>query len=273
MPTRHRCFTCLLLCIAYASCWANATDAWYRLSIVGQPGRCSVNDWEQNWPGCEFEDGVSEGHLAIDSLQDQPAWKITCAAGSIGPERGGVGWRWPINTQPKPSVRQSAELRYTLRFEPGFEFVKGGKLPGLCGGPKTITGGDKCTGYDGWSARLMWRRDGKGQAYVYHPSMKQTYGDEFDFPDSFRFPVNEAVGIRIAIEMNHAGKADGSLRVWSQLPGQQEQLMIERLNMLWTKAPEIGVDSVLFNVFHGGNDKSWAPSHDCFIKISDIAIR
>jgi hypothetical protein len=165
------------------------------------------------------------------------------------------------------------EVRYTVLFEEGFEFVKGGKLPGLCGGPKTITGGEQCTGYDGWSVRIMWRRDGRAQAYVYHPRMKGKYGDEYDFPKEFSFPVDQPIQLRMAVKMNDMNDTNGSLRVWVRLPGQVEQLVVEQLEIQWTKSPEIGVDSLLFNVFHGGNDRSWAPLYACAISIGAIAYR
>jgi hypothetical protein len=260
--------------VAVMSCNAAEHGQWNAITPKGPVGPTSVAVWKENWPNCKFEDGVSEGHLEILKQASRPYWRVTCMAGEIGPEQGGVGWRWPMDApETNPHLRQSAELRYAIRFEPGFEFVKGGKLPGLCGGPKTITGGDTCTGYDGWSVRLMWRREGRGQAYVYHPKMKSQYGDEFDFPDTFRFPVNQPIRVRIEVTMNSKDREDGSLRVWIGLPGQTEQLMVEQSSMLWTKDPVIGVDSVLLNVFHGGNDSSWAPSNDCFISFAEMEYR
>src|ERR1019366_926325 len=64
--------------------------------------------------------------------------------------------------------QESLYLRYYVRFDPGIDFVKGGKLPGLAGGNGN-TGGHKPNGSDGWSARVMWRADGKIVQYVYHP--------------------------------------------------------------------------------------------------------
>lgn len=103
--------------------------------------------------------------------------------------------------------------------------------------------------------------------------MKGKYGDEFDFPADFRFPVNQPVQLRIAVKMNSNHAADGTLRVWVQLQDLPEQLVVEKLNMEWTKTPKVGVDSLLFNVFHGGSDASWAPTNDSMLTISEIAYR
>jgi hypothetical protein len=256
---------CLIL-LALLPSLAHALD-WQPLVINPAPGPYSIADWARDWPDCKFEDGVEQGRLSV--VTDGSPWlRVTYAAGGIGPDNGGCGWRWPFSKKPKPS----AELRYTVQFEPGFEFVKGGKLPGLCGGPKTITGGDLCTGLDGWSARLMWRREGRAQAYLYHPNQPSKYGDEIDFPSDFRFPIGMPVKIHLAVKINSIGHRDGALRIWVALPQQDERLVIEKVDMEWTKDAQIGVDSVLFNTFHGGNDSAWAPTKECAARFGEISL-
>ncbi|CEH12610.1 hypothetical protein CBOM_00584 [Ceraceosorus bombacis] len=85
--------------------------------------------------------------------------------------------------------RQVLLLRYTVHVPVGFDFVKGGKLPGLYssvgklatssedGAPRWDANTDGCSGgsRDGvgascWSVRAMWRQDGKGEAYAYFPT-------------------------------------------------------------------------------------------------------
>jgi hypothetical protein len=48
---------------------------------------------------------------------------------------------------------------------------------------------------------------------------------------------------------------------------------VEKTDMEWRAVPEIGVDSILFNTFHGGNDSEWAPSRDCHARFSGFAWR
>ena len=155
-----------------------------------------------------------------------------------------------------------------MRFEEDFEFVKGGKLPGLCGGPKTITGGDEVNGREGFSVRLMWRKDGRGQAYVYHMHQPSKYGDQFDFPDSFRFKPGTIYEVKIRVEMNKAGKRDGQLQV--QVNG---ETVVNRKDLQWRKSSTYGVDSILFNTFHGGNDSAWAPKRDVWAEFTGFQIR
>lgn len=222
-------------------------------------GGYSLADWKRDWPGCRFEDGVSEGRVSVVESAGKAWWRVAYPAGEFGPDRGGAAWRWPFADHP---VR-ACELEYVLRFDEGFEFVKGGKLPGLCGGPDTITGGDDCDGTRGWSVRLMWRRDGRGQAYVYHAAQRGTYGDEIDFPADERFRVGTPIGVRIAVAMNAPERSDGTLRIWLTDGARPSRLVVDRGDLRYTTVAGIGIDSLLFNTFHGGNDDAWAPRQPC----------
>jgi len=55
-------------------------------------------------------------------------------------------------------------LTYDIAFDENFDFVKGGKLPGLRGGANNgCEGGSQPNGTDCWSTRLMWRKNGAGE--------------------------------------------------------------------------------------------------------------
>ncbi len=234
----------------------------FTIGFSGKPGPYTVEQWKKDWPGCEYEDGLAEGRGALVMRESQAWLRVLYPKGSIGADNGGAGWRFPFGRQ------ETAELRYEVRFDENFDFVKGGKLPGLCGGPKTITGGDAVNGLDGFSARIMWRKDGRGQAYVYHMHQPSMYGDEFDFPADFRFTPGKAVTIRMQIKMNAADQKNGQLRVWAD-----ERLVVDKNDLQWRKGNDYGVDSILFNTFHGGGDASWAPSRDVWAEFSGFQVK
>lgn len=80
-----------------------------------------------------------------------------------------------VNTQSAKEV----VLSYSAWFEDGFQFAKGGKMPGLYGGTsaetaKSCSGGKQDGREDCFSARLMWRTDGAGEIYNYYPSGAHT---------------------------------------------------------------------------------------------------
>lgn len=247
-----------------AGSWA--ADAGVCVRLAGEPGAYTVARWKRDWPGCRYEDGVREGRVAVVQRPAGKALRITCAAGRIGPAEGGAGWRWPVERA------DSLTLTYTLRFDPDFEFVKGGKLPGLAGGPESVTGGRRATGTNGFSVRLMWRRDGRAEAYVYHVRQPDAYGESLPFPDEFRFPRGEPVQVRLHVVMNAPGRRDGQVRVWIRRQGAAEQLVVERRDMEWRTVDSFATDSVLFAVFHGGNDAAWAPTKACGVEIGEIRV-
>ena len=238
-----------------------------RIEFTGQPGLYSVAQWKADWPGCSFEDGVSEGRVSLHG-DGRARWlRVTCRAGEIGPDGGGAGWRWPFDRQ------EAIELTYALRFDPDFDFVKGGKLPGLGGGPENVTGGHRATGENGFSVRPMWRKDGRGEAYVYHRDQPQRTGESFPFPADFRFPPGEEVRLRISVTMNQPGERNGSVRMWATLPRQAERLMVERTEVCWRTVETFGADSLYFQTFHGGSERDWAPRRDCWVEFSDFEVR
>lgn len=74
-------------------------------------------------------------------------------------------------TLPSQSAREVI-LRYSVYFPASFDWVKGGKLPGLFGGTAGTygcSGGNQDARDICWSARLMWRAGGKGEVYTYLP--------------------------------------------------------------------------------------------------------
>jgi hypothetical protein len=237
---------------------ASAADLPWSVTIAGELGPYTKERWKADWPGCEFEGGIKEGRVMVTEGQ---RLRVNFALGQIGPEAGGAGWRMPFGKH------ETAEMSYTLRFSKDFDFVKGGKLPGLCGGPENVSGGRLANGQNGFSARLMWRRDGRGEAYVYHKNQKGDYGDSFAFPSDFRFPTDTPVKVRLAVSMNTPGKRNGALRVWID-----EKLLVERSDMEWRSVDSFGVDGLYFETFHGGGDKSWAPTKPCWAEFGELRV-
>ena len=66
---------------------------------------------------------------------------------------------------PGGSGNASAVRSYWVKFDPAFEWVKGGKMPGLCGNDCS-TGGDAVYP-NRFSIRYMWRGGGAGEVYSY----------------------------------------------------------------------------------------------------------
>lgn len=100
-----------------------------------------------------------------------PVLQVTYPAGSFSGGTGGAQFVNLWNTT-QSSGFQSMLLSYEVAFDANFDWVKGGKLPGIRGGSDPIgcSGGNQSNGLECFSARLMWRPNGQGEAYAYIPS-------------------------------------------------------------------------------------------------------
>jgi len=148
----------------------------------------------------------------------------------------------------------SAELEFDVKFCKGFDFVKGGKLHGL--GPlKPITGGNKVTDA-GWSARLMFSQGGGLMTYVYQQDMKGKYGDVRK-AKNFTFDTDTYYHIKMAVQLNTLpDKADGKVVVYVD---DKKLITHENIRFRNSLSAESEITTFLFNTFHGGHTKAWAP--------------
>ena len=107
------------------------------------------------------------------SNTSRPVMQVTYGSGSFGGNDGGVQLFSLFNGSISP---QTMLLTYDVAFDEGFQFVQGGKLPGLRGGPDTqgCEGGSQANGTNCWSTRLMWRTAGAGEGVSFiFPSVLQ----------------------------------------------------------------------------------------------------
>jgi len=255
--------TTLALAGALMAC---ASFAWAQIprNPFAAPGAYDAQAWRAEWPGCPWEDGVNEGRVSVVARPDGKRWRINYAPGRIGPSEGGVAWNQPF------SGKEEATLTYVVRFSAEFDWKRGGKLPGLGGGPGKTTGGRKADGLNGFSVRPMWRADGRLEAYVYHAGQRNDYGDSLSLPEDFRLPRDQDVRIRLRVRMNHPERADGLVEL--KVTYGQTTAEVSENTMVWRKTPTILADKLLFETFHGGSDLSWAPDRPCHAEFGGLRL-
>ena len=154
-------------------------------------------------------------------------------------------------------------LRYYLRFEPGFDFVKGGKLPGFYGGTQ-VSGGRIPDGTDGFSTRFMWRTAGQGEVYAYLPS-SDTFGTSLGRGD-FSFTPGKWQCVEQEVALNTPGASDGVVRAW--LDGKR---VYQNEYLSYRTVASLRIEGVFFSTFFGGGDSSWAPSRDLHADFAHFA--
>ena len=146
-------------------------------------------------------------------------------------------------------------LRYYVRFSEGFDFVKGGKLPGLFGGTDHFSGGAIPDGTNGFSVRYMWRTNGDGEAYAYLPT-SDLYGTEIG-RGRWRFEPGEWHGLEQRVVLNTPGRDDGRLTVWVD-----GHLLVDERTLRYRTTDALQIRGIFFSTFFGGGDPTWATPRD-----------
>jgi hypothetical protein len=155
-------------------------------------------------------------------------------------------------------------LHYKVRFPGDFDFVKGGKLPGLYGG-EAPSGGDEVTGTNGWSVRLMWRKDGAGELYEYIVNKDEEFGLSAG-RGAFQFPRGRWVEVDLEIKLNDPGRQNGIARLW--IDGKPA---IEQRDLVYTTGGSAASNGgLMFSTFFGGSDDSWASPKDQHVDFADF---
>ncbi len=161
-------------------------------------------------------------------------------------------------------------ITYEVKFPEDFDFVKGGKLPGLCGEP-VASGGNRADGKNGFSARVMWRTDGRAVSYIYHLDQVDRYGDDFQWHDSDKNPLIFKRGIwhkiKMNVQVNDLMKRNGLIQVFYN-----DRLVFEKKDFVFRTVNSISVDRLCFNTFFGGDDQSWSPKKEEKLFIRNLSI-
>ena len=197
-----------------------------------------------------------------------PYLQVTYPAGSasqtVTRDTGAPVGGAQLYLEPGGTPASSLFLRYLVRFEPGFQFVKGGKLPGLFGG--TVNNGQRIpNGTNGFSTRYMWRTAGAGEVYAYLPT-SVAHGTELGKGD-WLFSTGAWHAIEQEVVLNQPGLADGSITVW------YDGTQVYRVSGLtFRSAASLEIQGLFFSTFYGGDDPSWAPNRTTAADFADFRV-
>ena len=156
---------------------------------------------------------------------------------------------------------EEAYFRYYLRLADDWSpDTDGGNLPGFAGTyGRAGWGMRKSTGNDGWSMRGLFytmARPGNPRAgstalgtYAYHADIAEAAGEAWPWPLGRLAALerNRWYSIEQHIRLNTPGLRDGIVRAWVD-----GRLVFERNDVRMRTVPELKIESVWFNVYHGG---------------------
>jgi len=258
--------------------WKTATLAglWATLPLFVQAASFTWSGdfdpgWKERWG--VIHDRAWWGERNMDVVVEKNGkfkkfFRVGYPAGSASPSVsrehgapvGGCGFYADLGIKPCDALK----LSYHVRFARDFDFVKGGKLPGLFGGT-VMSGGHIPDGTNGFSTRYMWRAKGDGEMYAYLPTSK-VWGTSLGRGD-WRFKKGAWQHLEQTVTLNHAGKDDGSIKVCVD-----GKLVLDQQGLNFRTVEGLKIEGIMFDTFFGGGDVSWASKQDNHIDFADFSV-
>ena len=234
------------------------------------------NDYDKSWWYAMDKNNGENSKVVYDGEEHGNVLQLKYPKGCVGPNDNDTPACAAQIIQPLVKVADTMWSAYDIFFEDGFEFQLGGKLPGLCGG-KCYTGNALPSTGDGWSARIMWRKDGNAVQLIYFMGQKSEYGDDFKWDlngtiAQKQFTTGTLHRIVNKVSMNtiaSPGNGDKNGRVQTWLDG---ELALDVDTLRLRDYDTVKVDKFYLSTFHGGSSAEWAPTHDCFIRYDNFTV-
>ncbi|KAF8658281.1 hypothetical protein AX16_002055 [Volvariella volvacea WC 439] len=195
-----------------------------------------------------------------------PVLRVTYPQGSFSHDSGG-SQLYTLWNSSDGSPFQTMIVSYEVAFEGGFDWVKGGKLPGLRGGLDSTGcsgGNEEQTGTGCFSSRVMWRRSGTGEVYAYIPtpnglcsSREVICNDDFGTSlarGSFGFETRRWNRITMLLQLNDPPNvANGNLQLFFN-----DIQAMSRQDLQIRSVSSLSINGLYLSTFFGGSDESWA---------------
>ncbi|PPQ69530.1 hypothetical protein CVT26_001788 [Gymnopilus dilepis] len=185
------------------------------------------------------------------------------------PQGGAEFYASPIDI----STARNVTLQYRVFFPVDFDWVLAGKMPGLYGGHSGCSGGNAAL--DCFSTRLMWRKGGAGELYLYAPKDKQTddlCSDPASVCDaayglsigrgSFKWKPGAWTTVKQTVYLNTPGEQDGvfALDVDGERTIYREDVFYREDMRPWS------------STFFGGHEEKYATPKDQYVWFKDFAL-
>ncbi|GLB37056.1 hypothetical protein LshimejAT787_0401070 [Lyophyllum shimeji] len=197
-----------------------------------------------------------------------PVLRATYPKGSFSLETGGSQW-YNLWNATSGSAFQTMLVSYEVAFDEGFDWVRGGKLPGLRGSTQSNLGGCSSPRERGMNAtdcfniRLMWRKNGAGEVYAHIPTSEALCSRHEVIcnsdavvsirPGSFGFVSGQWNRISLLVRLNDPPNiTNGRIQFFYN-----DLKAIDERNLQIRTSNEVFINGFYFSTFFGGSDKSW----------------
>ncbi len=157
-----------------------------------------------------------------------------------------------------PRKLHHATLHFDVLFPRDFQFVRGGKLHGF-GPANRVTGGGDITPA-GWSARMMFKSNGRMSTYTYCHNKDTKWGRSGRATNRFAFNHHRGTYMTVSlyVRLNQPPKKKNGLSVVF-INGKHVHVD-QGIQFRTVDNKKSRIQSFLFSTFHGGSSKKWAPT-------------
>lgn len=234
-------------------------------------GNYSFEQIQKSWIKTLGSVGAQKGRckIVIDKEIKKKCLQVSYVKDKVGPKDGGAAW--------KMKLEQSFDeifIQYKVKFPINFNFVLGGKLPGVGGG--SLPAGGEVADESGFTVRVMWRGEENGKKgrivqYVYYldKNPKSKWGQDMQWKkdgQNLYFEPGKWHILKTRIKMNTLDKKEGIIQSWLDGNLALNEKIRFRVNN------KLGTDTFIFTTFFGGNTKEWAPKKEEHILFDDFII-
>ncbi len=177
---------------------------------------------------------------------------------SSSPAGGGVSFSWEPNSI---QSKTSACLAYSVLLPAGFEFGRGGVLPGIRGADA-----DK-QAQDGFISQLVWRAGGRVGVTNRVTSNSQLRVFPYSQEDAV-FPRGRWTKVEQEVVLNAPKETRGVVRVW--IDG---RLVLDVNALTLRSKPEVAISGVAVDAFYNGDAAGGGAPANTKLSLSPLEIR
>ncbi|CAO3597770.1 unnamed protein product [Absidia cylindrospora] len=206
-------------------------------------------------PDPYISSSFSNGTMSSQTPSSSAVMRIKYGEGSYSPKGStNAGRTGGLEFYSRPFGNHSyakALLRYDMAVDTSFDWIRGGKLPGLYGG--------------------------LGEAYLYIPTddvlCKETpgvicnkeYGTSM-FRGRIKYPKEQWTRIEVFTQINDPpSERNGVLQIW-----QDNEPVMEMTGLQYRTTNAIAISSLMFSTFFGGGSSDYATPHDTYAYFKNI---
>jgi hypothetical protein len=232
----------------------------------------TLNQWSTDGWNAPWDTGLSTRSRIDDTVKHSgnKSLRVFYPAGRIDPENSGVSA--PFAVTPTREYYLSQWVRFSNDFSWGTTQFGGKMGLGLAGGA-SCSGGQACTGYNGFSSRMIWRSGGRAAIYYYHMGHADQYGDYAQLTNNGTDIVyargqwiNIVQRLKVNTVTNGNANPDGEIQIW------YNGVAAATIKGLRFVRNADLVDRAYFSSFFGGATADFAPKNDSYIWYDDLKV-